>query len=132
MQNYIRTIHLYMRRTEVKGGQYSINIQIKMKLNFSKKRPLNAFPGLCLIGSLSLPQSTSVTHSQCVKAGTEEKLVLHLLHSFSMGDSSFIAVFLSTYRSFTSTRRVLDILIDRWGTGWGWLSLVLFYLLYCI
>ncbi|KAG7283365.1 hypothetical protein CRUP_000891, partial [Coryphaenoides rupestris] len=59
------------------------------------------------------PLSTSVPHSQCVKAGTEEKLVLHLLHSFSMGDSSFIAVFLSTYRSFTSTRRVLDILMDR-------------------
>ncbi|KAI3361337.1 hypothetical protein L3Q82_013520 [Scortum barcoo] len=54
-----------------------------------------------------------VTRSQCVKAGTEEKLVLHLLHSFSMGDSSFITIFLSTYRSFTSTKRVLDILTDR-------------------
>ncbi|XP_013854912.1 ral guanine nucleotide dissociation stimulator-like 2 [Austrofundulus limnaeus] len=56
---------------------------------------------------------STVTRSQCVKAGTEEKLVLHLLHSFSMGDSSFISIFLSTYRSFTSTERVLDILIDR-------------------
>ncbi|KAG7216499.1 hypothetical protein INR49_001985, partial [Caranx melampygus] len=58
------------------------------------------------------PLSTS-SRSQCVKAGTEEKLVLHLLHSFSMGDSSFITIFLSTYRSFTSTQRVLDILTDR-------------------
>ncbi|XP_007572947.1 ral guanine nucleotide dissociation stimulator-like 2 isoform X1 [Poecilia formosa] len=58
------------------------------------------------------PAST-VSRSQCVKAGTEEKLVLHLLHSFSLGDSSFISIFLSTYRSFTSTERVLDILIDR-------------------
>uniref|UniRef100_A0A3P9PY88 Ral guanine nucleotide dissociation stimulator-like 2 n=1 Tax=Poecilia reticulata TaxID=8081 RepID=A0A3P9PY88_POERE len=58
------------------------------------------------------PVST-VSRSQCVKAGTEEKLVLHLLHSFSLGDSSFISIFLSTYRSFTSTERVLDILIDR-------------------
>ncbi|XP_068558256.1 ral guanine nucleotide dissociation stimulator-like 2 isoform X4 [Cebidichthys violaceus] len=55
----------------------------------------------------------AVSRSQCVKAGTEEKLVLHLLHSFSMGDSSFITIFLSTYRSFTSTGRVLDILTDR-------------------
>ncbi|KAM8870771.1 ral guanine nucleotide dissociation stimulator-like 2 isoform 2-T2 [Spinachia spinachia] len=55
----------------------------------------------------------SVSRSQCVKAGTEEKLVLHLLHSFSTGDSSFITIFLSTYRSFTSTGRVLDILTDR-------------------
>ncbi|XP_076006538.1 ral guanine nucleotide dissociation stimulator-like 2 isoform X2 [Genypterus blacodes] len=57
--------------------------------------------------------TTAVSRSQCVKAGTEEKLVLHLLHSFSMGDSSFITIFLSTYRSFTSPERVLDILIDR-------------------
>ncbi|XP_028984097.1 ral guanine nucleotide dissociation stimulator-like 2 isoform X2 [Betta splendens] len=56
---------------------------------------------------------SSVSRSQCVKAGTEEKLVLHLLHSFSMGDSSFVTIFLSTYRSFTSTERVLDILTDR-------------------
>ncbi|XP_017288814.1 ral guanine nucleotide dissociation stimulator-like 2 isoform X2 [Kryptolebias marmoratus] len=56
---------------------------------------------------------STMSRSQCVKAGTEEKLVLHLLHSFSMGDSSFISIFLSTYRSFTSTERVLDILIDR-------------------
>uniref|UniRef100_A0A3Q0QX40 Ral guanine nucleotide dissociation stimulator-like 2 n=1 Tax=Amphilophus citrinellus TaxID=61819 RepID=A0A3Q0QX40_AMPCI len=54
-----------------------------------------------------------VSRSQCVKAGKEEKLVLHLLHSFSMGDSSFITIFLSTYRSFTTTERVLDILTDR-------------------
>ncbi|XP_018941719.1 ral guanine nucleotide dissociation stimulator-like 2 isoform X2 [Cyprinus carpio] len=60
------------------------------------------------------PQSTA-SRSQHVKAGTEEKLALHLLHSFCMGDSSFISIFLSTYRSFTSTQRVLDILIDRLG-----------------
>ncbi|KTG35714.1 hypothetical protein cypCar_00034162 [Cyprinus carpio] len=60
------------------------------------------------------PQST-VSRSQQVKAGTEEKLVLHLLHCFSMGDSSFISIFLSTYRSFTSTQRVLDILTDRYS-----------------
>ncbi|XP_037641303.1 ral guanine nucleotide dissociation stimulator-like 2 isoform X2 [Sebastes umbrosus] len=59
------------------------------------------------------PNSRTSASSRCVKAGTEEKLVLHLLHSFSMGDSSFITIFLSTYRSFTSTGRVLDILTDR-------------------
>ncbi|XP_051575171.1 ral guanine nucleotide dissociation stimulator-like 2 isoform X2 [Myxocyprinus asiaticus] len=63
-------------------------------------------------GPPTCPQSTA-NRSQNVKAGTEEKLVLHLLHSFSMGDSSFITIFLSTYRTFTSTQRVLDILIDR-------------------
>ncbi|KAI1886069.1 hypothetical protein AGOR_G00210230 [Albula goreensis] len=53
------------------------------------------------------------SRSQCVKAGTEEKLVLHLLHSFSMGDSSFVSIFLSTYRSFTTTKKVLEILTNR-------------------
>uniref|UniRef100_A0A096LQ52 Ral guanine nucleotide dissociation stimulator-like 2 n=1 Tax=Poecilia formosa TaxID=48698 RepID=A0A096LQ52_POEFO len=62
--------------------------------------------------SLPVDFQSTVSRSQCVKAGTEEKLVLHLLHSFSLGDSSFISIFLSTYRSFTSTERVLDILID--------------------
>ncbi|KAK5922069.1 hypothetical protein CgunFtcFv8_019369 [Champsocephalus gunnari] len=57
--------------------------------------------------------TSAVSRSQCVKAGTEEKLVLHLLHSFAMGDSSFITIFLSTYRSFSCTGRVLDILTDR-------------------
>ncbi|XP_078108357.1 ral guanine nucleotide dissociation stimulator-like 2 isoform X2 [Sander vitreus] len=57
--------------------------------------------------------TSALSRSQCVKAGTEEKLVRHLLHSFSLGDSSFITIFLSTYRSFTSTGRVLDILSDR-------------------
>ncbi|XP_051263683.1 ral guanine nucleotide dissociation stimulator-like 2 isoform X1 [Dicentrarchus labrax] len=63
----------------------------------------------------SAPNSpmSAISRSQCLKAGTEEKLVLHLLHSFSLGDSSFITIFLSTYRSFTTTKRVLDILTDR-------------------
>ncbi|XP_034729192.1 ral guanine nucleotide dissociation stimulator-like 2 isoform X2 [Etheostoma cragini] len=57
--------------------------------------------------------TSAVSRSQCVKAGTEEKLVRHLFHSYSLGDSCFITIFLSTYRSFTSTGRVLDILSDR-------------------
>ncbi|XP_048880752.1 ral guanine nucleotide dissociation stimulator-like 2 isoform X2 [Brienomyrus brachyistius] len=61
--------------------------------------------------------SSSTAHSglrsEFMKAGTEEKLVLHLLHSFSTGDTSYVSVFLATYRSFTTTQRVLDILADR-------------------
>lgn len=68
----------------------------------------------CSVKFLPIFPQSGVTRSQCVKAGTEEKLVLHLLHSFAMGDSSFISIFLSTYRSFTSTKTVLDILTDRW------------------
>ncbi|KAF1388362.1 hypothetical protein PFLUV_G00089400 [Perca fluviatilis] len=57
--------------------------------------------------------TSATSRSQYVKAGTEEKLVRHLFNSFFPGDSSFITIFLSTYRSFTSTGRVLDILSDR-------------------
>ncbi len=75
---------------------------------------LTSFLVLCRPRFLPVLLQSAASRSQCVKAGTEEKLVLHLLHSFSMGDSSFITIFLSTYRSFTSTKRVLDILTDRW------------------
>ncbi|XP_077382125.1 ral guanine nucleotide dissociation stimulator-like 2 isoform X2 [Festucalex cinctus] len=57
--------------------------------------------------------TSHVSRCQCVKAGTEEKLTLHLLRSFAAGDPSFVAVFLATYRSFTTTQRVLDVLTDR-------------------
>ncbi|XP_061738340.1 ral guanine nucleotide dissociation stimulator-like 2 isoform X1 [Nerophis ophidion] len=59
------------------------------------------------------PSSPTPSRCQCVKAGTEEKLALHLLHSLALGDSTYVTVFLATYRSFTSTERVLDTLADR-------------------
>ncbi|KAI9999794.1 hypothetical protein NQD34_011637 [Periophthalmus magnuspinnatus] len=58
-------------------------------------------------------RQTGSSRTQSVKAGTEEKLVLHLLHCLSTGDASYVTIFLCTYRSFISTRRVLDILADR-------------------
>ncbi|XP_077430788.1 ral guanine nucleotide dissociation stimulator-like 2 isoform X2 [Vanacampus margaritifer] len=57
--------------------------------------------------------TSCLSRRQCVKAGTEEKLTLHLLRSFALGDPSFVTIFLATYRSFTSTQRVLDVLTDR-------------------
>ncbi len=81
--------------------------------------PIFTSNAVCSRSSVLTPSpvssQTTASRSQHVKAGTEEKLVLHLLHSLSMGDSSFISIFLSTYRSFTSTQRVLDILIDRYS-----------------
>lgn len=65
-----------------------------------------------LPGSPSWPLSPR-SRSRCVKAGTEEKLVLHLLHAVALGDTAFVTVFLSTYRSFSTTERVLCILTDR-------------------
>ncbi|XP_049586285.1 ral guanine nucleotide dissociation stimulator-like 2 isoform X2 [Syngnathus scovelli] len=57
--------------------------------------------------------TSCVSRSKYVKAGTEEKLTLHLLHSFALGDPCFVAIFLATYRSFSTTQKVLDVLTDR-------------------
>ncbi|XP_077576368.1 ral guanine nucleotide dissociation stimulator-like 2 isoform X3 [Stigmatopora nigra] len=65
-----------------------------------------------IIYTVVLKQAPS-SSAYCVKAATEEKLALHLLWAFALGDPSYVAVFLATYRSFTTTQRVLDVLSDR-------------------
>ncbi|XP_077454864.1 ral guanine nucleotide dissociation stimulator-like 2 [Stigmatopora argus] len=65
-----------------------------------------------IIYTVVLKQAPS-SPAYCVKAATEEKLALHLLWAFALGDPSYVAVFLATYRSFTTTQRVLDVLSDR-------------------
>ncbi|KAM4696498.1 ral guanine nucleotide dissociation stimulator-like 2 isoform 2-T2 [Rhinophrynus dorsalis] len=47
------------------------------------------------------------------RAGTLQRLVFHLLDARMMGDTTYIPVFLATYRAFTSTNEVLSILLDR-------------------
>nr|XP_021495257.1 ral guanine nucleotide dissociation stimulator isoform X1 [Meriones unguiculatus] len=51
-----------------------------------------------------------------VKAGTLEKLVEHLVPAFQGSDLSYVTVFLCTYRAFTTTQQVLDLLFkSRYG-----------------
>ena len=50
-----------------------------------------------------------------VKAGTLEKLVEHLVPAFQGSDLSYVNVFLCTYRAFTTTQQVLDLLFKRYG-----------------
>ncbi|XP_049567729.1 ral guanine nucleotide dissociation stimulator isoform X12 [Orcinus orca] len=50
-----------------------------------------------------------------VKAGTLEKLVEHLVPAFQESDLSYVTIFLCTYRAFTTTQRVLDLLFQRYG-----------------
>ncbi|XP_061633295.1 ral guanine nucleotide dissociation stimulator-like 2 isoform X3 [Phyllopteryx taeniolatus] len=59
------------------------------------------------------PTSAGASRCRLAKAGTEDKLALHLLRAFALGDTSFVNIFLATYRSFSSTQRVLDVLADR-------------------
>ncbi|XP_057355161.1 ral guanine nucleotide dissociation stimulator isoform X10 [Manis pentadactyla] len=61
---------------------------------------------------LSLYETCKV---RSVKAGTLEKLVEHLVPAFQGSDLSYVTIFLCTYRAFTTTQQVLDLLFRRYG-----------------
>ncbi|XP_068106288.1 ral guanine nucleotide dissociation stimulator-like 2 isoform X2 [Hyperolius riggenbachi] len=48
-----------------------------------------------------------------LRAGTLPRLVRHLLEARILGDTSYIPAFLATYRAFSSTSEVLELLLDR-------------------
>ncbi|XP_036185115.1 ral guanine nucleotide dissociation stimulator isoform X3 [Myotis myotis] len=62
--------------------------------------------------ALSLYETCKV---RTVKAGTLEKLVEHLVPAFQGSDLSYVTIFLCTYRTFTTTQQVLDLLFKRYG-----------------
>ncbi|KAM8889918.1 ral guanine nucleotide dissociation stimulator-like 1 isoform 1-T1 [Synchiropus picturatus] len=51
-----------------------------------------------------------------IRAGTMERLVETLLTAFGDNDLTYTSIFLSTYRAFTSTQTVLQLLLDRYGS----------------
>uniref|UniRef100_A0A663MZY6 Ral guanine nucleotide dissociation stimulator n=1 Tax=Athene cunicularia TaxID=194338 RepID=A0A663MZY6_ATHCN len=46
-----------------------------------------------------------------IKAGTLEKLVEYLVSAFKGNDSTYVTIFLCTYRAFATTKQVLDLLV---------------------
>ncbi|KAK6309073.1 hypothetical protein J4Q44_G00205360 [Coregonus suidteri] len=50
-----------------------------------------------------------------IRAGTLERLVETLLIAFGDNDLTYTSIFLSTYRAFTSTHTVLQLLLDKYG-----------------
>ncbi|XP_016895972.1 ral guanine nucleotide dissociation stimulator-like 1 [Cynoglossus semilaevis] len=50
-----------------------------------------------------------------IRAGTLERLVETLLTAFGDNDLTYTSIFLSTYRAFTSTQTVLQLLLDSYG-----------------
>ncbi|XP_036769340.2 ral guanine nucleotide dissociation stimulator isoform X8 [Manis pentadactyla] len=63
---------------------------------------------------LSLYETCKV---RSVKAGTLEKLVEHLVPAFQGSDLSYVTIFLCTYRAFTTTQQVLDLLFRSRGSA---------------
>ncbi|XP_039620242.1 ral guanine nucleotide dissociation stimulator-like isoform X2 [Polypterus senegalus] len=50
-----------------------------------------------------------------IKAGTLEKLVEYLVSAFKGNDSTYVTIFLCTYRSFATTKQVLDLLLNKYA-----------------
>uniref|UniRef100_A0A8C9Z844 Ral guanine nucleotide dissociation stimulator n=1 Tax=Sander lucioperca TaxID=283035 RepID=A0A8C9Z844_SANLU len=57
--------------------------------------------------ALSLYETCKV---RTIKAGTLERLVEYMVSAFRGKDSTYVTIFLCTYRSFASTKQVLDLL----------------------
>ncbi|KAM9437860.1 ral guanine nucleotide dissociation stimulator-like isoform 6-T6 [Salvelinus alpinus] len=62
--------------------------------------------------ALSLYETCKV---RTIKAGTLEKLVEYMVAAFRGNDSTYVTIFLCTYRSFASTKQVLDLLLNRYA-----------------
>ncbi|KAG7476780.1 hypothetical protein MATL_G00086340 [Megalops atlanticus] len=62
--------------------------------------------------ALSLYETCKV---RTIKAGTLEKLVEYMVSAFRGNDSTYVTIFLCTYRSFASTKQVLDLLLNRYA-----------------
>ncbi|KAM4841154.1 uncharacterized protein RHO17_021913 [Thomomys bottae] len=58
------------------------------------------------------PQDEAPSQDEGCRAGTLEQLVEHLVPAQLTGEHFFIPTFLSTYRKFTSTEHVLDLLFQ--------------------
>lgn len=61
--------------------------------------------------ALSLYETCKV---RTIKAGTLERLVEYMVSAFRGKDSTYVTIFLCTYRSFATTKQVLDLLLHRY------------------
>ncbi|XP_043939472.1 ral guanine nucleotide dissociation stimulator-like 2 isoform X2 [Protopterus annectens] len=97
-----------LREELVEGGIYTVS-----------QRPVHSHHGINkghhVLGVENEVKSVTseMVKVHLLKAGTLEKLVQHLLEFRKLGDASYLAVFLATYRAFTSTKEVLELLLHR-------------------
>ncbi|XP_041705021.1 ral guanine nucleotide dissociation stimulator-like 1 isoform X1 [Coregonus clupeaformis] len=62
------------------------------------------------------PGHTVIQLETCkIRSGTLERLVETMLTGFRGNDLAYTSIFLSTYRAFTSTHTVLQLLLDKYG-----------------
>ncbi|XP_066222900.1 ral guanine nucleotide dissociation stimulator isoform X4 [Saccopteryx leptura] len=94
----------------VNGVVYSISLR-KVQLHHGTSKG-QRWLGCESESALHLYETCKV---RTVKAGTLERLVEHLVPAFQGSDLSYVTIFLCTYRAFTTTQQVLDLLFKRYG-----------------
>ncbi|XP_069871036.1 ral guanine nucleotide dissociation stimulator isoform X2 [Dipodomys merriami] len=110
-------VHLFMQSSTQEIGEelingviYSISLR-KVQLHHGATKG-QRWLGCENESSLNLYETCKV---RTVKAGTLEKLVEHLVPAFQGSDLSYVTIFLCTYRAFTTTQQVLDLLFKRFS-----------------
>uniref|UniRef100_A0AAV2MUW5 Ral guanine nucleotide dissociation stimulator n=1 Tax=Knipowitschia caucasica TaxID=637954 RepID=A0AAV2MUW5_KNICA len=83
----------------------------KMQLHHSASKG-QRWLGVDSEAALSLYETCKL---RTIKAGTLERLVEYMVTAFKDRDSTYVTIFLCTYRSFASTRQVLDLLLNRYA-----------------
>uniref|UniRef100_A0A3Q2CTT4 Ral guanine nucleotide dissociation stimulator n=1 Tax=Cyprinodon variegatus TaxID=28743 RepID=A0A3Q2CTT4_CYPVA len=84
----------------------------KMQLHQSASKG-QRWLGVDTDSALSLYETCKV---RTIKAGTLERLVEYMVSAFKGKDSTYVTIFLCTYRSFATTKQVLDLLLNRLNT----------------
>uniref|UniRef100_A0A8D0LB33 Ral guanine nucleotide dissociation stimulator n=1 Tax=Sphenodon punctatus TaxID=8508 RepID=A0A8D0LB33_SPHPU len=96
---------------EVEDGMvYSISLR-KVQLHHTANKG-QRWLGFENESALNLYETCKV---RTIKAGTLEKLVEYLVSAFKGNDSTYVTIFLCTYRAFATTKQVLDLLLNRYG-----------------
>ncbi|KAI5096283.1 ral guanine nucleotide dissociation stimulator-like [Silurus meridionalis] len=92
------------------GAVFSISVRrVQVQPSVSKGQ---RWLGVDSDSALSLYETSKL---RTIKAGTLERLVEYMVSSFRENDSTYVTIFLCTYRSFTTTNQVLDLLLNRYA-----------------
>uniref|UniRef100_A0A674A116 Ral guanine nucleotide dissociation stimulator n=1 Tax=Salmo trutta TaxID=8032 RepID=A0A674A116_SALTR len=94
------------------GAVFTITLR-KVQLHQSASKG-QRWLGVETDSALSLYETCKV---RTIKAGTLERLVEYMVSAFRGKDSTYVTIFLCTYRSFATTKQVLDLLLNRYRDG---------------
>ncbi|XP_028828682.1 ral guanine nucleotide dissociation stimulator isoform X1 [Denticeps clupeoides] len=92
------------------GAVFTITLR-KVQMHHSSSKG-QRWLGVESDSALSLYETCKV---RTIKAGTLERLVEYMVSAFRGNDSTYVTIFLCTYRSFATTKQVLDLLLNRYA-----------------